>query len=164
MTAKALKVTKVASTWGWMAASRTPERAARFRLLTQRVAGALTLSLGGGMWGAPHQRHQVAWLALTHGRKLWEVAPPHEPHPAKPSCMDYNVQRKRPARQCVMRPGELIWVPQDDDDLVRGPKKKKPKVCGARGLLGRRKKGGDKSEPKAERGRGAHAHSHSHSH
>ena len=38
-----------------------------------------TLSLGGGQWGAPFQRHQVAWLGLTHGRKYWEVAPPHEP-------------------------------------------------------------------------------------
>ena len=60
MTAKALKVTKVASTWGWMAASRTPERAARFRLLTQRVAGALTLSLGGG----------GAYIAYQHSERV----------------------------------------------------------------------------------------------
>ena len=60
MAAKALKVTKVASTWGWMAASRTPERAARFRLLTQRVAGALTLSLGGG----------GAYIAYQHSEQV----------------------------------------------------------------------------------------------
>ena len=60
MTAKALKVTKVASTWGWMAASRTPERAARFRRLTQRVAGALTLSLGGG----------GAYIAYQHSERV----------------------------------------------------------------------------------------------
>ena len=33
------------------------------------------------------------------------------PHPAKPECQDYDAQRKKPVRQCVMRPGELIWVP-----------------------------------------------------
>ncbi len=70
-----------------------------------------TLSLGGGSWGAPFQRHQVAWLGLVGGRKYWEVAPPHEPHPAKPECQDYDAQRKKPVRQCVMRPGELAWVP-----------------------------------------------------
>lgn len=58
--AKAVKVTKVASTWGWMAASRTPERAERFRRLTQRVAGALTLSLGGG----------GAYIAYQHSERV----------------------------------------------------------------------------------------------
>lgn len=61
LAAKAAKITKVATTWGWMAASRgSPERAERFRTLTQRAAGALTLSLGGG----------GAYIAYQHSERV----------------------------------------------------------------------------------------------
>ena len=65
-----------------------------------------TLSLGGRSDGARFQGHQVAWLALVAGRKFWAVAPPSEPSPENPSC-DYDADRKRPFRQCVMRPGPV---------------------------------------------------------
>jgi hypothetical protein len=35
-----------------------------------------TLSIGGGQ-GVSHQRHQVAWLNLVHGKKHWFVSPPN---------------------------------------------------------------------------------------
>lgn len=61
LAAKAAKITKVATTWGWMVASRgSPERAERFRTLTQRAAGALTLSLGGS----------GAYIAYQHSERV----------------------------------------------------------------------------------------------
>ena len=61
LAAKAAKITKIATTWGWMAAARgSPERAERFRTLTQRAVGALTLSVGGG----------GAYIAYQHSEQV----------------------------------------------------------------------------------------------
>ena len=54
---------------------------------------------------------QVAWLGLSAGRKLWLVAPPHEPRPPIPLCGDYGRERKTATRQCVLMPGEIIRLP-----------------------------------------------------
>jgi len=90
------------------AAARADWRTPPF-LASASVAWAL--SIGGGRSGAPWARHQVAWLGLAAGRKLWLVAPPHEPQPPVPACWHYDRERKTATRQCVLMPGDIIRLP-----------------------------------------------------
>ena len=70
-----------------------------------------TLSLGGGKRGPTMQSHQVAWLALVQGRKFWSLGDPSEPKPKEPTC-DYETDRQDPRMQCVIHPGELLYLPE----------------------------------------------------
>jgi len=70
-----------------------------------------TLSLGGKDRGPTMQSHQVAWLALVQGRKFWSLGDPSEPKPKEPTC-DYETDRQDPRMQCVIHPGELLYLPE----------------------------------------------------
>ena len=67
--------------------------------------------MGGGARGAEFAQHQVAWLGLVRGRKFFVVAPPHEARPPRAQCGNYDADRRLPTRQCVLMPGEAIFIP-----------------------------------------------------
>ena len=63
-------------------------------------------------------QHGVAWLGLVAGRKLWHVAPPHVAKPSDRTCaegskIDWELARKERIEHCVLKPGEVIFVPDD---------------------------------------------------
>jgi len=90
-----------------------------FPPLLEWVSLTRVLSFGGSdvsgaaSEGVSMMAHQVAWLTLVAGAKLWFVAPP-DATPSECSCgdrIDYARAKRERVKHCVQMPGETIVVP-----------------------------------------------------
>ena len=82
------------------------------------IVQSRVLSFGGGHRGVQMMQHGVAWLGLVAGAKLWHVAPPNLPRPSNRECdnggkVDWALAASEGVEHCVMKAGEVIFVPDD---------------------------------------------------
>jgi len=82
------------------------------------ISQSRVLSFGGGHRGVQMMQHGVAWLGLVAGAKLWHIAPPDLPRPSNRECdnggkVDWALAASEGVEHCVMKPGEVIFVPDD---------------------------------------------------
>ena len=82
------------------------------------IVQSRVLSFGGGHRGVQMMQHGVAWLGLVAGAKLWHVASPNLPRPSNRECdnggkVDWALAASEGVEHCVMKAGEVIFVPDD---------------------------------------------------
>lgn len=73
-------------------------------------------SFGGGSRGVEMMQHDVAWLAVVAGAKLWQVADKKRKQPSSPLCdeqgtINYKRCKREGVRVCLALPGEVMIVP-----------------------------------------------------